>query len=853
MVRNIHGRRLRIGLTLLLFLAAAMPTLADLTSDERLIDAAAKAALIGSEDGAFTRAAVDNRILTSDIVIQNENNIAFGMIVVRAQEGVHGAPELRLFLARRSANDWKVALEYTPKFYKWLSKAPDGLMSLSARSMLLEAAVSETRGEESLAAPQGNGASLLNWPFQLGETWTFIGGPHGNNGDSNRPWTALDLGVEGIGRVRAARDGIVWRSASCPNFVRIDHNDGWQTGYYHLSNEQVSNGQFVERGRWLGNTSNGVGCGGWSSGPHTHFTLRRYNSYLNIAGHDVGGWTIEEGSAAYGGCAKRVRDQYRVCKPYGQVYNDGSIGSGDYKERHDYNADAVPDVWAVNMRDAGTNSTSVYIASGTNLQNRLLGQGTGMPQQPDYLNTAFAAADYNNDRVPDLYVIHRLDGSNTTALRVMNGADLRWLLLDTTTALPPYDNSVSFAVSDYNRDGAPDLWAINPRDPATNSVSVRIASGKNWNATLANTGTALPKQSPYADVNFAAADYDADGIADLWAIYPRDTEREAVSVKIISGKDWQTVLVDKAVALPMLSTDITVFGFMVADLDVDFTPDLWYVDRRNSTVTVLSGDDFTTTLRTGKAALPTSYGPDWHILGSDRAREALAPSAPAIVTPAMDTQLNKTNVRFEWQPAPLAREYVLSVKEPGKTPIVLQRFTAAQACNARICRVGSGSLGVVLQDDKTYRWKVKAINAYGKTKSQNMRIFTDIPGAPTLTVPDGIEFPSAPIFLWTGTEQTVKYRLFIQKTDGTLRIKPKIKAATCPQQQCIYIPTETLPDGEYRWMVRAIEPTVGGTSESEWRTFTIQTSPTLTPDPSPTPTNTPTETATPTETTTPTG
>lgn len=820
-------RKIYIGVIPLLLatvMALTMPVLADLMSDERQIDTAARTALAqqaaaGALDGTASVIVPDfSLVQTSDIVIQGTT--AFGMIVVRVPDDLHGTPDLRVFIARQTAAGWEVALEYTPTFYEWLAQAPDGLMSLRARRLLLQGAVQNRRDD--LDSAQGNGNALLSWPFQFGETWTFVGGPHGNNGDSVRPWTAIDLAVEGVGRVRAARDGVVWRSSACPNFVRVDHSEGWQTGYYHLANEQVVNGQYVERGAWLGNTSSQVGCGGWSSGPHVHFTLRRYGSYLNINGHDIGGWTIEEGTAAYGGCTKRVRDNFRVCRPHGQVYNDGSIGSGDYKERHDLNADAVPDIWAVNMRDAGVNRTSLHVVSGSGLQNTLFSGATGMPQQPAHLNTAFAAGHYNNDRIPDLYVIHRLDGSETTALRVMNGADPRWLLLDTATALPPYDNSVSFAVADYNRDGAPDLWAIHPRDPAKNAVSVRIVSGKSWQTVLVDTATSLPLQSAYSDVNFAAADYNADGFPDLWAIYPRDTERESVSVKIISGRDFTTVLVDREVARAMLSTDITAFGFMVADVNLDFVPDLWVIDRARGNVVVYSGKDFTTVLRSGPTALPNSYGDDWHILGSDRARESLPPLPPVITSPAFGQEINTAGVRLEWQPAPLAREYLIIVSQVGVPGVLVQRrVSAAEVCNARFCRIATAALGVKLLDNQSYRWRVRAINPYGRTVSQNMLIVVDRPGLPTLTVPDGAVFTETPVLTWAGTPQTTLYRLVIRPAGKPILARHNLQAVECPEGLCAFLLPDALADGLYEWRVIARDQINGGSSTTDWRMFSV--------------------------------
>lgn len=827
------------------------------------VDAAVKAALrvqldsglIDSAQIAQTPAKITPELVTtSDIQFgtMNANSVqadtAFGMLVIRVPDRMHGTPEIRLFIARRVTREesWRVALEYTPQFYTWLKRLPASLMAEDARELLLmeNAAIDSADFD----APQGNGDSLLSWPFQFGQTWTFIGGPHGNNGDGVRPWTSLDLGVQGTGKVLAARDGVVWRSGSCPNFVRVDHGGGWQTGYYHLANEQVINGQFVERGTWIGTTSNSVGCGGWSSGPHVHFTLRRSGIYLNFHGHDVGGWTVEEGNAAYDGCVTRVRDNYRVCRPYGQVYNDGSIGSGDYKDRLDYNVDAIPDVWAVNQRDGVTNSTSVNIVSGVNPKSTLLSRGTGMPQQPAFLNTAFAAADYDDDKVPDLWVIHRLDGAGMTALRIMWGADLRYLILDEITALPAYDNSVSFAAADYNRDGTPDLWAIIPRDPGKSGVAVRVVSGKNLTTTLVDATTSLPKQGAYSDVNFAIADYNTDGFSDLWAVRPRDTTKNAVSVRIISGKDWQTVLADEAVGLAMQTTNIDAYSFLVGDLDTDFTPDLWWVNRLNGQIKVFDGDDFTTVLKTTASVLPATNSADWHILGGDRARETIAPQMPNILAPQTDITLNALVTRLEWEPAGLATDYFLQIREQGQPPFVQTTLKTTKVCKAALCKIGTASLGAELRDGRTYQWLVRSVNAYGQTSTTARRFTVDVPGLPTLLVDDGSVSETAPLLSWSGMPLTESYKLQVRGIDNTAyKLNVVLPSSSCPGQFCTYVLPSSLSGGAYKWRVIARAPSLKGTSPTAWRTFTIQPPATATP----TATATLTPTATPTATSTP--
>lgn len=73
--------------------------------------------------------------------------------------------------------------------------------------------------------------------------------------------------------VAAARDGIVTRSGWWGTYgyvVVLDHGDGSETRYAHLSRLAVAAGDAVRQGDLVG----AVGSTGASTGPHLHFELR---------------------------------------------------------------------------------------------------------------------------------------------------------------------------------------------------------------------------------------------------------------------------------------------------------------------------------------------------------------------------------------------------------------------------------------------------------------------------------------------------------------------------------------------------------------------------------------------------
>ena len=97
----------------------------------------------------------------------------------------------------------------------------------------------------------------------------FSGHPSFHNG--------VDLAAPTGTEVQAARDGVVKEAGSdhvLGNFVRLDHGDGYETVYGHLSKITVSLNSKVLSGTIVGK----VGSTGLSTGPHLHFEIRRQGS-----------------------------------------------------------------------------------------------------------------------------------------------------------------------------------------------------------------------------------------------------------------------------------------------------------------------------------------------------------------------------------------------------------------------------------------------------------------------------------------------------------------------------------------------------------------------------------------------
>ena len=91
--------------------------------------------------------------------------------------------------------------------------------------------------------------------------------------NGNRYHAGIDLAADTGTPVRAARDGVVVRAGWWGTYgyaVALDHGDGSETRYAHLSSFAVGVGDVLRQGDVLG----AVGSTGASTGPHLHFELR---------------------------------------------------------------------------------------------------------------------------------------------------------------------------------------------------------------------------------------------------------------------------------------------------------------------------------------------------------------------------------------------------------------------------------------------------------------------------------------------------------------------------------------------------------------------------------------------------
>jgi LysM repeat protein len=134
-----------------------------------------------------------------------------------------------------------------------------------------------------LKSVYGSGACEGNYEGAYG-TGSFVW-PAGNHVLSgNDYWSGhlgIDIGAGDGAAIYAADSGVIvfagWATGGYGNMVMIDHGNGYQTLYAHMSKVAVSCGRSVSQGQTIGY----AGSTGNSTGAHLHFEVRYQGGFIN--------------------------------------------------------------------------------------------------------------------------------------------------------------------------------------------------------------------------------------------------------------------------------------------------------------------------------------------------------------------------------------------------------------------------------------------------------------------------------------------------------------------------------------------------------------------------------------------
>jgi LasA protease len=241
----------------------------------------------------------------------------FGTVALPAPRVSNAYPQGWLFLARRDNGRWTVGFEGDAVF-----------ADLGGDAAILTADEKRTFGTSvrAEAVSPADKRTGMRLPYALNQSWRLTGGPHPMNGGVR---SSIDL-AGGDGRVLAARGGLAYTMCgSGKGWIRVVHDRGFATDYYHLAGNIRANGLRVKAGDFLGNIGNDVSCGGSTTGAHVHFSLRRENQYVPIDRYVFGKWVITAGVTEYDGWAyhgsKRVAVGGRLENLGALNFNQGII------------------------------------------------------------------------------------------------------------------------------------------------------------------------------------------------------------------------------------------------------------------------------------------------------------------------------------------------------------------------------------------------------------------------------------------------------------------------------------------------------------------------------------------------
>lgn len=123
---------------------------------------------------------------------------------------------------------------------------------------------------------------MISWPTDSKRVTSKFGPRPSPVKGASTDHNGIDIGIPVGTEVRTVADGkviAVWNDQKWGGgySIRIDHADGFSSGYCHLSKQLVKPGQVVKAGEVIAMSGGAKGApgSGLSSGPHLHLTIRK--------------------------------------------------------------------------------------------------------------------------------------------------------------------------------------------------------------------------------------------------------------------------------------------------------------------------------------------------------------------------------------------------------------------------------------------------------------------------------------------------------------------------------------------------------------------------------------------------
>jgi hypothetical protein len=224
----------------------------------------------------------------------------------------------------------------------------------------------------------------------------------------------------------------------------------------------------------------------------------------------------------------------------------------------DGNRDGAPDVFRVRPY-AEDDLIVEYVRSSKDFQRCGLSQAVIPGAQGE--PGELLVADHDGDGRPDIWRIDTSGAEIGLHIRTYARQYRNGIELTVPAAPPP---KADYGTADYDRDGLPDLYVVSGKS----DTRVRVWSGaSNYRKRLLNATTELPSTARHSRWRFSLAFYDSDGIPDLVAIRIDGSVR----LMVLAGADrYRGAVKQRTTGAP--ADRGGVYG--MADYDGDGRPDL---------------------------------------------------------------------------------------------------------------------------------------------------------------------------------------------------------------------------------------------------------------------------------------
>jgi hypothetical protein len=275
-------------------------------------------------------------------------------------------------------------------------------------------------------------------------------------------------------------------------------------------------------------------------------------------------------------------------QPYSKVIVDTTtlISAGDTNFVYavaDYNDDKVADLYCIKTSNT-SGTTEVHVLSGAAyFQKFILQQATPIPLDPG--SFTFALADYNNDRIPDLYALKKRNTpGNKLEIHILDGASrYHTFLMQTSTPLEVNEEDFIYTVGTYdpNRtDRIPDVYAIKKSHTGSLQTEVHVLNGATrYSAFNLQTPTTLSLKTN-KDNDFIVADYDWDAISEVYVVQKDNTGSGFLELHLMNGYfAYQRFKLQTATPLPVKAENTL---YLAGDYDRDDACDFFAIKHANT-------------------------------------------------------------------------------------------------------------------------------------------------------------------------------------------------------------------------------------------------------------------------------